>query len=101
GGGGGLMDRKSIAAKLRAKAADPGATRAEARALGDKAGEFEHSAHRQTLDRARARALPPGERAVTNVFGPTLQQSEAEHRAEHPPGGNRDREAEREPEAGA
>jgi hypothetical protein len=95
------MDHKSTAAKLRAKAADPGATRAEARALRGKAGEFERAAHRETLDRARSRALLPGERAVTNVFGPTLQQSEAEHRAEHQPGGDRGGEAEHELEAGA
>ena len=36
------MDRKSIAAKLRAKAADPGVTRAGA--LGDKPGEAERGA---------------------------------------------------------
>lgn len=95
------MDRKSTAAKLRAKAADPGATRAEARALGGKAGEFEHAAHRETLDRARGRPLPPGERAIVNIFGPTLQQSEAEHRPEHQPGGGRGGEAEHELEAGA
>jgi hypothetical protein len=95
------MDRKSTAAKLRAKAADPGATRAEARALGHKARELEHAAHRETLDRARARPLLPGERAVTDVFGPTLQQSEAEHRADHQRGGDRGGEAEHEPEAGA
>jgi hypothetical protein len=95
------MDRKNTAAKLRAKAADPGATRAEARALRHKAREFEHAAHQETLDRARARPLLPGERAVVNVFGPTLQQSEAEYRAQHQPGGDRDREAQHELEAGA
>ena len=94
------MDRKNTAAKLRAMAADPGATRAEARALRDKAREFEHAAHQETLDRARGRPLLPGERAIVNVFGPTLQQSEAQHRAEHQPGGDRDREAAHEPEAG-
>jgi hypothetical protein len=95
------MDPKSTAAKLRAKAADPGVTRAEARALGHKAREFERAAHRETLDRARGRALPPGERAVTTVFGPTLQQSEAEHRADHQPDADRGGEAEQELEAGA
>ena len=95
------MDRKSTAAKLRAKAADPGATRAEARALRDKAREFEHAAHQETLDRARGRPLLPGERAIVNVFGPTLQQSEAEHRADHQPDADRGGEAEQELEAGA
>jgi hypothetical protein len=63
--------------------ADPGSPTLQAAAGEDGTFEVEGAAHQETPDRAAARPLPPGERAVTSVFGPSLEQSEAEYRHEH------------------